>query len=120
MPRTADDPFAGVDLSGLSPSQRRTISEAARDFQDVAAGRKPTFARFDEGAALPSDGGTTFYVGHGYRLTILCSLSGFGELVGTVYGPVLVFDEDFAPGNTREIISTRFYTNEQLRALLKE
>lgn len=116
-PPPSSHPFADVDLSSLTPENRRTIDEAARDFQDVVAGKVPAFAKVDESAPLPADGGTTFYVGHGYKLTIVRSLSSFGELHGFVYGPIITFDPAFAPGNLGQIANTRFYTVEQLRAL---
>lgn len=117
-PTASGDPFAGVDLSSLAPQERQTISEAVRDFQDVVAGKLPTFAKVDGDMPLPADGGTTFYVGRGYRLTIVRSLSSFGKLDGFVYGPVITFDPAFAPGNVGQIASTRFYTPEQMGALL--
>ncbi len=118
FPTASSHPFEGVDLSLLAPEERRTINEAARDFQDVVAGKAPTFAKIDEDMPLPADGGTTFYVGRGYSLTIVRSLSSFGKLNGFVYGPIITFDSAFAPGNVRQITNTRFYTLEQMRDLL--
>lgn len=105
-------PFAGVDLSPLSADQRRTIVEATDDFEAVKAGKRPLHAQFDKNAALPSDGGTTFYVGHKYKLTVESSLSSFGALNGRVYGPIVVFDKSLAFGNENTFSGLRFYTRD--------
>lgn len=75
----------------------------------MVAGKDPIHAQFDETAAVPSDGGTLFYVGRKYKLTVLNSLSSFGSFHGTAHGPVITFDESFAPGNTNLISSIRVY-----------
>ena len=80
--------------------------------------KKPIHAKIDEDAPLPSDGGTHFYKGDGYELTISISLSSFGAFNGTAYGPILNFDDKFAPGNTNQISDIRVYSNEELRKLL--
>lgn len=119
VPVPASGPFVGVDLSRLPERDRTIIREASEDFQAVVLGKKPVHAKFDEDAPLPSDGGTTFYKGNGYELTVLASLSSFGQLNGNAYGPILKFDDKFAPGNTNEISDIRIYSNEQLRELLR-
>jgi len=113
-------PFAGFDLDVLGDSARCALLEASQDFRDVLAGRKPSFARTDADAPLPADGGSCGYVGRGYRLWVCRSLSSFGGVDGYVYGPVLSFDQDIAPGNERSLASTRFYTTAQLHALLAQ
>ncbi len=114
-------PFQGVELDTRSPEQREIITRASEDFERVLQGKKPKNAALDEQAPLPADGGTLFYVGKGYRLTVIKSLSSFGStgegLQGHVYGPVLSFPKSFAPGNMSEVVSLRFYTNQQLQAL---
>jgi hypothetical protein len=110
-------PFSGVDLSPLSADQRRTIIEATEDFQAVLLGREPVHAQFDKHAPVPSDGGTTFYIGHKYKLTIESSLSSFGSLSGWVYGPIVVFDEAFAHGNENTFSGVHFYTQAGLPKL---
>ncbi|MGO1001791.1 hypothetical protein [Lysobacter sp. CA196] len=114
----ADGPFAGLDPDALSEPARRAILEASQDFRDVLAGRAPSFARSDQEAPLPADGGSRGYVGRGYKLWVCRSLSSFGDVRGYVYGPVLNFDEDIAPGNERSLADTRFYTAARLQALL--
>ena len=115
-------PFQGVDLSVLNPSQRETITQASEDFERVLKGKKPKYAVLDEKAPLPADGGTEFFVGKGYKLTVMKSLSSFGGekdwLHGYVYGPVVSFAKSFAPGNMSEVVSLRFYTTEQLQQLM--
>jgi len=121
--QTPDDPgpFADVDLAALAPAQRDSIRAAHEDFARVVAGAEPIHAIADAATPLPADGGTRFFRGNGYRLTILKSLSSFGSgdarVVGFVYGPVLTFDPEIAQGNTATLVQTRFYTPAQLRAL---
>jgi hypothetical protein len=111
-----DGPFALVDLSALPELDAQIIREANEDFICVLQGRKPKNIKFDESYAL-MDGGTVCYKGKGYSLTIVQSLSSFGKLNGYIYGPVIVFDKKFAPGNTNTVSSLRFYTNKQLKEL---
>ena len=114
----AQGPFVGIEVSTLPEAERRTITEAAEDFQAVVAGRKPTHAVFDKDAPLPSDGGTTFYQGKGYRLTVLVSFSSFGGVNATAYGPIIEFERTFAPGNTSEISDIRVYSQDALNRLM--
>jgi hypothetical protein len=118
-PAVSPGPFIGVDLSTLPPEQRRIIQEASEDFRAVVEGKKPIHAELDNDAPLPSDGGTTFYKGNGYHLTISASLSSFGEFNGTAYGPIIRFDDTFAPGNTNQISDIRVYSQDELRKLLR-
>jgi hypothetical protein len=118
LPQLQPGPFVGVDVSELSARDGQIIKEASEDFRAVVQGKKPIHAKFDKNAPLPSDGGTHFYKGDGYELTISISLSSFGEFNGTAYGPILTFDEKFAPGNTNKISDIRVYSNEELRKFL--
>ena len=115
-------PFQGVDIGALSPSQREAIIQASEDFEQVLKGKRPTHAVLDEKAPLPADGGTHFFLGNGYKLTVMKSLSSFGgaqgSLHGYIYGPVVAFDKSLAPGSMPEVVSLRFYTSEQLQQLL--
>jgi len=120
QPPIGSGPFVGLDVSKLSPGNRQTLTEASEDFRAVVAGKKPIHAKFDKSAALPSDGGTTFYQGKGYRLTVLLSFSDFGGLAANAYGPIITFDPAFAPGNTSEISDIRIYTSEELRKFLEQ
>lgn len=113
-PRAA--PFIGLDPK-LPEATRKILAEASDDFLAVSAGKAPIHAKADTNAALPADGGTAFYVGTGYKLVVLKSLSSFGELRGYIYGPMIDFDESFAPGNMRSISNVRFYSHEELRKL---
>lgn len=111
-------PFVGFDVATLAERDRRTITEASEDFEAVVAGKKPVHAVFNKDAPLPADGGSTFYRGNGYRLTVLVSLSSFGKAHGTAYGPIIAFDAPFAPGNTSEISHIRVYSQEAFRKLM--
>jgi hypothetical protein len=97
------DPFIDVDGSRASSEDRLILKEASEDFCAVIAGKDPIHARVALGVDLPSDGGTRFYVGRRYKLTVLNSLSSFGGYPGVAHGPILKFDASFAPGNTSEI-----------------
>lgn len=113
----ASGPFAGVDLAALPASDREVVAQANEDFELVRSGKKPAHAQVDPSAALPRDGGTSYYVGKHYRLKIVKSLSSFGSLRGYVYGPVISFDRSFAPGNEATVSGTRFLTFKQLSEL---
>ena len=111
-------PFVGLNSAALSDKDRKILMEASDDFLLVIAGKKPIHATFDEHAALPADGGTTYYVGNGYKLTVVKSLSSFGGFDGYAYGPALTFNEDFAPGNVATISDIRVYSDSELGKLL--
>ena len=96
-------PFVDMDESRASAEDRQIIREASEDFCAVIAGKDPIHAQVAPGVDLPSDGGTRFYVGRKYELTVLSSASSFGGYAGTAYGPIIKFDASFAPGNTSEI-----------------
>ena len=115
-----EGPFNGIDISSLSKENARIIKEASEDYLLVKKGKKPKNAKFDTKAALPTDGGTTYYKGNGYKLTVLKRLSSFGELRGYIYGPIITFDKKFASRNSNRIIFIRFYTIKQLRKLLNK
>jgi hypothetical protein len=102
-------PFVDVERSGASAEDQLILREASEDFCAVVSGKEPIHAKVDSDAALPADGGTTFYVGRKYKLTVLNSLSSFGGFNGMAHGPVITFDESFAPGNTNVISSIRVY-----------
>jgi len=114
-----EGPFAGIDLSSLPKETSQIIEQANEDYILVLKGFKPRHAIFDKNAPLPSDGGTTFYKGNKYTLTIVKSISSFGGLNGYIYGPIIWFDKGFAPGNSNSVKDLRFYTFQQLNELLK-
>ena len=113
-------PFARIDLATLPEEAAIVLREANEDFVLVQEGHKPRHAHFDSEAALPSDGGTTYYNGRKYTLTIVKSISTFGNLAGYIYGPNIEFEKGFALGNFYEVSSLRFYTAERLNALLNK
>ena len=112
-------PFSGIDLSTLKPAYAKIIKEANTDFLLVIKGQKPRYAQFNEDMPLAADGGTTYYSGDHYELTIVQSLSTFGTVNGFIYGPVIEFEKRFAPGNMNTVSNIRFYTPEQLKELEK-
>ena len=109
-------PIVGLDGLTLPPAQAATLRQASADFQAVLQGKPPVHARADDSAPLAADGGTQTYVGAGYRLTVVQSLSSLGPVDGFVYGPVLVFDKALARGNTRELSDLRFYPLDRFKA----
>lgn len=113
-------PFSGINISILSKKNAKIIKEANEDYLLVKNGKKPKNAKIDTTAAFPGDGGTTYYKGNGYELTILKSLSSFGKLNGFVYGPIIVFNKKIASGNSNKVEFLRFYTMKQLKKLMKE
>jgi hypothetical protein len=113
-------PFIGLDAASLPSDQRRILEEATDDFLAVAAGASPIHAKMDEEAALPADGGTIYYTGNGYELTALKAISSFGDFEGHAYGPILTFNEDFAPGNYPTVSDVRVYSDAELAKLFAE
>ena len=115
----ADGPYAGLDPLAFAPELRRSLAEAAEDFQRAQAGRAPRHAVLEADAPMLSDGGSLAYVGRGYRLFVLKRLTRLGGVDGLVYGPELRFDEAIA-AQAPALSATRFYTREALRALLRD
>ena len=96
---------------------QRRLAALSEDYAAVVAGRKPVHARFDESAALPADGGTTFYSGDGYRLTVLRSLCDVGGVPGVLYGPMITLQPDLGKGNSDTISHVTFYTLDEFKRL---
>ncbi len=113
------DLFVGADLSSIPKEDADVFIEATEDFNAVLEGRKPIHAKLDLDAPLPADGGTVFYLGNKYNLTVIKSLSSFGSVRGYVYGPAIFFDKKFATGNSSSLSSTKFYSTESFNQLLK-
>lgn len=82
-----------------TPKEQLPSYEQARtDFQRVAAGQRPQFA--SQNNAL-RDGGTTFYRGHGYALTVWHRLSTEDGHTSYVYaGPEIRFDRLLSPAGS--------------------
>jgi hypothetical protein len=96
----------------------KSLTQAEEDFQAVVAGKKPTFAKFDTTAPLPSDGGTTFYKGDGYDLKIVKALTEVSHTHGYLYGPVITFESRIVFGNYKEISHVTFYSTQEMHKLL--
>lgn len=111
--------FFGLELQTLAPPQRDALRQADADFRAVAAGRAPLHARIDTEAPLPADGGTCYYLGQGYRLTVLRRLSSIGTQTAIAYGPILQLDEAlFAAATLPAISDVRLYAHAALGRLL--
>ena len=118
----AADPFPFADLTVLDDERGEILRKAAEDFCLVTQGKGVRHASPDRSVALPSDGGSSYYKGDGYRLSIVQELNvikgGQGaDLEGFMYGPILVLDEAVFPGVGTPQSAVRFYTFEAFRAL---
>ena len=98
------------------------LKKATEDFNAVLAGKKPKNAKEDKKHPLPADGGTSFYIGDGYKLTVVMSLNGVmsGEKYygGYMYGPQITFNENLLSGNGPSIRHVTFYPREELMKFL--
>lgn len=98
------------------------LQKSLDDFNAVLEGKRPIHAAVDRDVPLPADGGTTFYKGDGYKLTIVKSLNGVIReekyVHGYIYGPILSFEADVMTGNFPNIQHLTFYTGDELRKLL--
>ena len=98
------------------------LQNAVDDFNAVIDGKRPVHAEVDKDVPLPADGGTTFYKGDGYKLTIVKSLNGIMRgkeyIHGYIYGPVISFEPDVMSGNFPNIQYLTFYTGDELQKFL--
>jgi len=120
-------PFHLGSANITSTDIRNSLSEASADFGAVIAGKCPVFAKFKTGTFLPADGGTVFFYGHGYRLTIAKSLTNVGltsdngtahVVSGYLYGPSITFDPTVMAGNGSTVGHVTFYSADALNTLL--
>jgi len=104
-------------LFGEATLQR--LQQALDDVNAVLEGKHPVHATADNDVPRPADGGTTFYKGDGYKLTIVKSLNGImrgKEYVhGYIYGPIISFKPDVMTGNFPNVQYLTFYTGEELQ-----
>ena len=101
----------GVDPDTLQEPARSTVASADKNIALVLRGQPPE-CEPDLSSAL-SDGGTITYKCSGYALTVVQRIYQLGDVLGAIYGPVVEF-----PGGDFQIAHTRFYSNEELRALM--
>jgi len=98
------------------------LQKSLDDFNAVIEGKHPIHARVDRDVPLPADGGTTFYKGDGYKLSIVKSLNGImrGEeyIHGYIYGPIISFEPNVMTGNFPNIHHLTFFTGDELQKLL--
>lgn len=116
MATSALHPSAAQDGVWEKSTQRK-LQELSEDFDAVVAGRKPVHARVDEKTPVPADGGTSFYIGHGYKLCIEQSLCQIGGVDGMLYGPIFTLGPDLVNGNDNTISHVTFYRMEEFRKL---
>lgn len=120
---SSDDPDTFFNLAPgttatLEPALQASLKAAAEDFTAVLSGQRPTHATRDDSASLPADGGTSYWVGPGYRLTISKSLVTIAGVTGYAYGPVLELGPELAVGNTRSLSEIKFYPSDKIESLL--
>jgi len=99
------------------------LQKSLDDFNAVMDGKYPVHAEVDKDISLLDDGGTTYYKGDGYKLTIVMSLNGImcGEeyIHGYIYGPIISFEDEVMRGNFPNIQHLTFYTGDDLNRLLR-
>jgi hypothetical protein len=117
-PAFAAEAFSFGASTPKDPAIAKALQEALEDFRAVDAGNKPIHAVFDKEAPLPTDGGTTYYKGNGYKLCIVQSLETVGGIDGYIYGPALILLQELAVGNSSSISHVTFYSRQELRKLL--
>lgn len=100
-----------------SINDKTGIQQAIEDFEAVINGKAPVHAIIDNNALLPMDGGTTYYLGQGYKLTILKSLADISGIHGYFYGPIITFDKNMTVGNTNQISYIRFFSTNEFNKL---
>ena len=110
-PAEATSFFIGVDQATLPEPTRSTVASAEKNIALVLRGQPPQ-CEPDVSSAI-SDGGTITYQCNGYALTVVQRIYQLGDVFGAIYGPVVEF-----PGGDFQIAHTRFYSNEELRALM--
>jgi hypothetical protein len=113
LPPLSAGPFVGLNQANLPVNDRQILQEASEDFCAVVQFKNPIHAVFDPNEPCPADGGTCFYRGKSYKLEIHRSLSTFGAFGGVAYGPIITFNENFAPGNTNQISDIRVYSDQE-------
>lgn len=100
------------------------LQKSLDDFNVVMEGKYPVHAEVDKEVPLLTDGGTTYYKGDGYKLTIVMSLNGImrGEeyVHGYIYGPIISFEANVMRGNFPNIQHLTFYTGDDVKKLLRE
>lgn len=109
--------FPGIDPQALAPAQRDALHQAAADFRAVAAGGAPRHALIDAEAPVPADGGTCYYQGQGYRLTVVRGLCTLGVQTTVAYGPILHLDETLFAPPLPPVSDVRLYAHDALRRL---
>lgn len=85
-------PIAGLEDPDIPSEARTTVLEAQEDFCAVLANREPTHAHKVSPPSTITKSGSTYYVGRGYRLTVVRDTFETGGAYFGLYGPVLHFD----------------------------
>ena len=115
-------PLPGAERS-LGAERLKVLQAALEDFNAALNFKAPVHAAPDKDAAVPADGGTSYYKARGYRITIMKSLFSMGDgqqtVHGYMYGPVLTLGPQLGVGNSDSISRVSFYPIATLNKLLK-
>ena len=115
MNRDSKSYFYIGDIS-LNEEESSLLKKVEEDMGFVLQGKKPKHAIFDKDKIPPLDGGTLYYKGDGYALTIWKKMARIGDVDGVFYGPEVEFTK-FGSGYISHV---RFYSNPELSKLLSE
>lgn len=108
-----------VDSASFNDQAVQAVLQNAQDdFNAVLEGNKPIHSVVDPSAPTPMDGGTKFYKGNGYNLTVTQSLVRIGSIDGYMYGPSIVLLSPYAVGNSTVVSHVVFYSRTALGRLL--
>lgn len=104
----------------IKKEEAEIISQARQDFFLAEQGKKPKFAKFDEGQPLLADGGTATYKGKGYAITIQKTMGKLLDISGYYYGPILKIDNTVLSELAKPISSIKFYSNNEFKKFIIE
>ena len=110
-PAVASPLIHGFDRALLSPTQASNARQAREDFERVRSGQTPRCK--SKPNLMISDGGTTIYNCPHYQITVGKSLSVQNGVSGYMFGPTIVFSQDYS------VSDVRFYSDEQMTRLLQ-
>ena len=120
----------------LGAERFKRLQNALDDFNAILDFKRPVHAQRDKNAAVPGDGGTHYYQGQGYRVTLMHSSFSLGRphnifgsspadraaqdaaVNGFMYGPVLSLGDEFGFG-FKDISRVSFFPGTTLKERLK-
>lgn len=100
-------------------SKEELIKQMREDFILVESGKKPKYAKFDEGQALLSDGGTVKYKAKGYTIIAQKTLGQLLGVNGYFYGPIVKIDDQKLSDMAIPVSSIKFYSTKDFQSLIQ-